>query len=108
MTDADAFKPLLPSARDEIARQINEVEPDAAKLVALGFGWSLAVEITRQMVGGGNPGLLQSFGLSAQVAQAIGIAVDKAIEARTPAIEPEPIAHRTMRGMHMVGRHAVR
>jgi len=105
MVDPDAFRPLLPSARNEIARQIDEVAPDASRLVALGFGWSLALEITRQILGGGNPTVLQTFGLSPQVAMAIATAADRAIEARTPAIEAEP-ARRTMRGMHMV-RHAI-
>jgi hypothetical protein len=100
------FRPLQSSARDEIARQINKVEPDAQRLVAQGFGWSLALEITRQMAGGGNSGLLQAFGLSAQVAKSIADACDASIARRAPVIEPTP--HRTERGRHMVGSYALR
>ncbi|SIO53814.1 hypothetical protein SAMN05443247_07619 [Bradyrhizobium erythrophlei] len=90
MVNPDAFKPLLPAARAELARQINEAEPNAQYLVATGIGWSLAIEITRQIVGGGNPALLQSFGLSAQVARAIGIAVDDAIARRISPVAVMP------------------
>ena len=103
MVSADAFKPLQRQAREEIARQINKGEPNAQNLVATGFGWSLALEITRQMAGGGNPSLLESFGLSARVAQAIGIAVDKALAARAAPVAEQSRPTRTFRGMHMRG-----
>lgn len=98
MVSADAFKPLQRQARDEIARQINSVDPNPQNLVACGFGWSLALEISRQIAGGGNPDILENFGLSAQVARAIGLACDKAIAARTP-VEAAPMRTARFRGM---------
>jgi hypothetical protein len=102
MIDPDAFRPLLPDARVEIARQINDAAPNAQALVATGFGWGLAFALARQIVDGGNASLLHASGLSAHVAKAICLAIDAAIEARTPALPPQPL--RTMRGAHMAGR----
>jgi hypothetical protein len=103
MVSPDAFRPLLPAARDELARQINAVAPDAQALVAVGFGWGLAIQITRQMLAGGNPSILCAAGLSAPLANAIATAVDEAIAARTPVVAPESRPVRTARGTHMLG-----
>lgn len=101
--DPATFAPLKAAAREEIARQITG-EPNAQHLVAVGFGWSLALEITRQMAGGGNVGILRAAGLSSQLAKAIADACDAALAARAPPVATRP--QQTGRGRHMSGRGA--
>lgn len=74
-TDPDSFKPLLPAARIELARQLDKGKPDAEKLAAAGFGWTLAFQLVRQMGEGENASHLAAHGLSAPLATAIASAL---------------------------------
>lgn len=99
MIDPDALKPLLPSAREEIARQIGGVA-NAERLVAVGFSWNLAFAIARQITeGSGNIGVLWREGLGPQVATAIANAINAAHSTAPASPRPE----RSERGLHMQG-----
>ncbi|WP_409188845.1 hypothetical protein [Bradyrhizobium sp. RDM4] len=82
---AEDFPDLLPAAASEIARQLNAGAPDAAALTPTGFGWSLALEVQRQQIGGGNAGMLFKLGLPARTAKAIAAACDEVVQRREAA-----------------------
>lgn len=76
-TDPDSLKGLLPSARIELARQIDAGQGDAARLVAeCGWSWNLAFVLARAINGEGasNAAALHHEGIPAQAAQAIAAA----------------------------------
>ena len=78
MTDPDALKPLLPSARAELAKQIDTGIGNAAALVAQsGFSWNLAFVLSRAISGEGpfNWQYLQNEGVPSQPARVISAAI---------------------------------
>lgn len=85
MVKADDFPDLKLEARTEIARQLNQGTPDANALTRLGYGWSLALEIQRQMDVGGNAGVLFKMGIPARTAKALAAAFDEAFQRRETA-----------------------
>ena len=93
--EPDQLAPLLPSARVELARQINAGVGDAARLVAeSGWSWNLAFVLVRAIHGeGANAAALHHEGIPAQAARVIA----DAIAARPPA-PPQPIAVETRHG----------
>jgi hypothetical protein len=113
--DPDSLRPLLPSARVELARQINNGVGDAAALVAeSGWSWNLAYALARAINGeGSNVEALRHEGIPAQAARAIAEACTEAFEARearAAAVKAEAarVAVRGYRARNGAARGAVK
>jgi hypothetical protein len=97
--DPSQFPDLQPEAAREIAAQINGV-PDCTRLTSLGWSWSTALEIQRQIQGGGNAAMLFKLGIPPRTAKAIAAACNACVAEREAALAaqaaPGPNAGKTI------------
>jgi len=96
---AETFAPLLPSASQELARQIEEMSPSAAVLSSKGFAWQLAAYLAGA-IDSGKPDIvaLREHGLGPKAAIAICEAISArhtrkaaAVAALKPPTKPAPL-----------------